>query len=140
MRNPGLCRIFPVVKMEDRKPRESRFGSENPEARLAGLRERAPTLASNRKLRLYAIFGSVLMLLTVAAFYFAMQIYKAASEDRAERSLIEVDPAGELKESETEKALARVEAEEAAAREAFEQQVESLKEVDLLEEVDNPQN
>lgn len=126
--------------MEDRKPRESRFGSESSEARLAHLREQAPTLSTNRRLRLYAIFGSVLMVLTVAAFYFAMQIYKAATEDRQERALIEVDPAGEVEESETEKALARIEAEEAAAEATYEEQMEALKEVDLLEEVDNPEN
>lgn len=124
--------------MEDRKPRESRFGTESGEARLARLREQAPTLGSNRKLRLYAIFGSVLMVLTVAAFYFAMQIYRAVADDREETSLIEVDPAGEIELSETDKALARVEAEEAAAQSAYEQQVEALQEVDLLGELENP--
>ena len=132
--------ILGSVKMEDRKPRESRFGSESSEARLAHLRERAPTLGSNRKLRLYALFGSILMVLTVAAFYFAMQIYKAVTEDRSETALIEVDPAGDIPESETQKALARIEAEEAADNAAYEQQVEALKEVDLLEDVDKPQN
>ena len=73
--------------MEDRKPRESRFGTENPEARLAHLREQAPTLGSNRRLRLYAVFGSILMLLTVAAFYFAMQIYKATELELKARVL-----------------------------------------------------
>ncbi|MEX0326600.1 MAG: hypothetical protein AB3N33_10995 [Puniceicoccaceae bacterium] len=126
--------------MEDRKPRESRFGSESSEARLAHLRDQAPTLSTNRRLRLYAIFGSVLMVLTVAAFYFAMQIYKAATEDRQERALIEVDPAGEIEESETEKALARIEAEESAAQATYEAQMDALKEVDLLEGVDNPEN
>ena len=126
--------------MEDRKPRESRFGSESSEARLAHLREQAPTLVSNRKLRLYAIFGSVLMVLTVAAFYFAMQIYKAVADKREETSLIEVDPAGEIVESETQKALNRAEADEAAASTAYEEQMEVLKEVDLLKELENPPN
>ena len=126
--------------MEDRKPRESRFGSESSEARLAHLREQAPTLVSNRKLRLYAIFGSVLMVLTVAAFYFAMQIYKAVADKREETSLIEVDPAGEIVESETQKALNRAEADEAAASTAYEEQMEVLKEVDLLKELENQPN
>ena len=65
---------FVSVKIEDRKPRQSRFGTESPEARLAHLRDQAPTLGSNRKLRLYAILGSVLLFLTVVAFYMAMQI------------------------------------------------------------------
>ena len=80
------------------------------------------------------------LLLTVAAFYFAMQIYKAASAERQENYLIEVDPADEIPQSETEKALSRIEQEEAAAQETFEQQVEALKEVDLLEEADKPQD
>ena len=128
------------MKIESRKPRETRFGTESGEARLAHLRDQAPTLGSNRKLRLYAVFGSVLMLLTVAAFYFAMQIYKAVSDTREDRSLIEVDPAVAIEESETEKTLARVEAEQAEAMAAYEDQVEALKEVDLLEELDKPGN
>jgi cell division protein FtsX len=126
--------------MEDRKPRESRFGTESGEARLAHLRDQAPTLAGSRKLRLYAIFGSVLMLLTVAAFYFAMQIYKAVTEDREQSSLIEVDPAEDVPQSETEKALTRIKAEEEAADTAYEDQVNALKEVDLMDDLDNPGN
>jgi hypothetical protein len=80
------------------------------------------------------------MVLTVAAFYFAMQIYKAASEDREETSLIEVDPAGEVELSETDKALARVEAEEDAARTAYEEEIKALQEVDLLDDLENPEN
>lgn len=120
------------MKMQDRKPRETRFESGNAEARLALLREQAPTLGTNRRLRLYAIFGSILMVLTVAAFYFAIQIYKAATEDKAKETLIEVDQAPEITESETQKAVERIDEEEAAAEEAFEQQLEELKSVDLL--------
>ena len=122
------------MKMEHRRPRETRFDADNAEARLARLREQAPTLGSNRKLRLYALFGSVLVLLTVAAFYFAMQIYKAASEQRVENALIEVDQAPEIIESETQKALRRLEAEESEMADAYEQQLEALKAVDLLED------
>ena len=105
---------------------------------MAHLRDQAPTLGSSRKLRLYAIFGSILMLLTVAAFYFAMQIYKAVSDTREEGALIEVDQAGVIEETETEKALTRIEIEEVAAETAFDEQLEALKEVDLLEELENP--
>jgi hypothetical protein len=126
--------------MEDRKPRETRFGTESGEARLAHLREQAPTLGSTRKLRLYAILGSVIMVLAVAAFYFAMQIYKAVSDDREQSSLIEVDPAQEVPQTETQKALARIEAEEAATDTAYQEQLDVLKEVDLLEGLDNPEN
>ena len=122
------------MKIQERKPRETRFESGNPEARLALLREQAPTLGNNRKLRAYALLGSLLMVLTVAAFYFAMQIYKAVSEDREEDNLIEVDQAPEITETETQKALARIEAEEAAREEALKEQVEELKQIDLLGE------
>ena len=128
------------MKIEDRRPQETRFGTESNEARLAHLRDKAPTLANTRRLRIYAILGSILMLLTVGAFYFAMQIYRAASEDREEQSLIEVDQAPELVESETEKALQRAEAEEAAEAAAMEEQLEALKQVDLLEELEQPEN
>jgi hypothetical protein len=127
------------MKMDERKPRPSRFGTESPEARLVRMREKAPTLVASRKLRVYAIFGSVLMVLTVAAFYFAMQIYEAVSEDRKEASLIEVEQAPEIKESETQKALARIEVEEEEATEAFEEKVKALQEVDLLEEEPQPE-
>lgn len=120
--------------MEQRRPRETRFGTESKEARLAHLREQAPTLAGNRKLRIYAIFGAVLMVLTVAAFYFAMQIYKAAAGNRTEAALIEVDQAPEIVEKEVDKALARIEEEEAAEEALFEQQLQELKAIDLLEE------
>ncbi|MGA1205553.1 MAG: hypothetical protein ACO3ZW_07070 [Opitutales bacterium] len=122
------------MKIEDRKPRPSRFGTETPEARLAYLKEKAPTLVAGRKLRLYAIFGSLLMLLTVAAFYFAMQIYDAVSEDRKETSLIEVEQAPFIPESETDKALKRIQEEEEEARKVYEKQLQELQEVDLLEE------
>jgi hypothetical protein len=120
------------MKMETRKPQPSRFGTESPEARLVRMREKAPTLVAGRKLRVYAIFGSVLMVLTVVAFYFAMQIYEAVSEDRAEASLIEVEQAPEIKESETSKALARIEEEQKAAEKDFEERVQALQQVDLL--------
>lgn len=126
------------MKMEDRKPRPTRFGTESHEARLAVLREKAPTLESSRKLRIYAVFGSVLLFLTVAAFYFAMQIYKAAADRREENALIEVDQAPEITESEARKALQRVEAESAQAEQELQQQLEELKAVDLLEEMDKP--
>ncbi|HSH09995.1 MAG TPA: hypothetical protein VK995_06375 [Oceanipulchritudo sp.] len=126
------------MKMQERKPRESRFEDDTHEARLLRLREGAPTLASNRRLQLYAIFGSILMLITVLGFYVAMQIYKAVSEDREKAILIEVDQAPEVEESETEKALKRAEEEEAAEAAALEAQLEQLKEVDLVEELGKP--
>jgi flagellar biosynthesis/type III secretory pathway M-ring protein FliF/YscJ len=121
------------MKMEERKPRPTRFGTESNEARLARLREQAPTLGTNRKLRLYAIFGSVLLFLTVAAFYMAMQIYKAVSGQREEDALIEVDQAPVIEQSETEKALQRAEAEEAQREAELEQQLEELREVDIFQ-------
>lgn len=119
--------------MEHRRPRETRFGTESKEARLARLREQAPTLKGNRKLRIYAIFGAVLMILTVSAFYFAMQIYRAAAEDRSEAALIEVDQAPEVVEREVDKALQRLEQEAAEEALLYEQQLEELKAIDLLE-------
>ena len=121
------------MKMENRRPRETRFGTESQEARLARLREQAPALASSRKMRVYAIFGSVLLVLTVAAFYMAMQIYKAAAEQREEDALIEVEQAPVIPESEIRKLLERLEEAEAAEAEALETQLEALKAVDLLE-------
>ena len=122
------------MKIESRKPRETRFGTESNEARLARLREQAPSLTESRKLRIYAILGSVLLFLTVVAFYMALQIYKAVSEQREEDALIEVDQAPDVRESETEKALKRAEAEETERAAEVEQQLEELKEVDLLED------
>jgi hypothetical protein len=123
------------MKMEERKPRPTRFGTESHEARLAVLRERAPTLGSNRKLRMYAILGSMLMILTVTAFYFAMQIYKALSESREEDAMMQVDASPpSLEESEADKALQRIEAEQAQAETDYQQQLEELKQVDLLAE------
>ena len=122
--------------MENRRPRKTRFGTESKEARLAHLREQAPTLGSSGRLRIYAIFGSVLLVLTVGAFYMAMQIYRVASEERFEKAaLIEVDKAPEVPEREIERALRRAESEESAAEAAYAEQLESLKAVDLLEEV-----
>lgn len=126
------------MKMGDRKPRETRFEAENHEARLARLKEQAPTLGTNRRLRLYAIFGSILVLLTVAAFYMTVQIYKAVIDRREENALIEVDQAPDIPKKESEKALERIEAEEAAAQREFEEQLEALKQVDLLEELEEP--
>lgn len=120
------------MKMEDRRPRETRFGTESKEARLLRLREQAPTLGSNRRLRIYAILGSILLLLTVAAFYMAMQIYKAATEQRQQDALIEVDQALPVGETETQKALRRIEEEEARQAAEAKQQLEELKQVDLL--------
>ncbi|HKJ89789.1 MAG TPA: hypothetical protein VJ960_01555 [Oceanipulchritudo sp.] len=121
--------------MENRRPRKSRFGTESKEARLAYLREQAPTLRSSRRMRVYAIFGSVLLVLTVGAFYLAMQIYRVASEDRVDAALIEVDKAPEVPEREIEKALKRAEREEAAAEAAYAEELEALKAVDLLEKL-----
>lgn len=122
------------MKIEDRKPRPSRFGTESQEARLAVLRDRAPTLESSRKLRVYAIFGSVLLFLTLAAFYFAMQIYRVATEQREEDALIEVEKAGDIPQSEAQKALERVESDAEQSEVDYQRQLEELKSVDLLEE------
>ena len=121
--------------MEDRRPRATRFGTESKEARLAALRERAPTLGSSRKFRIYAILGSFLLILTVTAFYFAMQIYRAMSDNREQDALMQVDATPpEIGESEAEKALQRIEEEEARAEAEYQKQVEELKQVDLLAE------
>ena len=127
------------MKIESRKPRPTRFGTESREARLARLRESAPTLVPNKKMRIYALFGSVLLFLTVAAFYFAMQIYEAATKGREQASLIEVDQAPEVKMSESEKVLAKIEQIEAEQDATFEEKVKALEEVDLLEQMDKPE-
>lgn len=122
------------MRMEDRRPRTSRFGSESREARLAYLRERAPTLSGSRRLRTYAILGSILMILTVTAFYLAMQIYQAAAEDRSEAFMMEVDSAPEIPQSRLEQTLARVQEEaDASAKREFEE-LQALQSVDLLAE------
>ncbi|MFO7726593.1 MAG: hypothetical protein R6V45_13740 [Oceanipulchritudo sp.] len=123
------------MKIKNRKPSKTRFGADSKEVRLAQLRERAPSLGSSRRMRLYAIFGSVLLFLTVGAFYMTMQIYRVASEQRVDSARIEVDKAPEVPEREIEKALKRAEREEAAAEAAYTEQLEALKAVDLLEEL-----
>lgn len=122
------------MKMENRRPRATRFQSDDAEARLARLRDQAPTLGSNRRLRLYAIFGAALMLLTVAAFYMAMQVYKAANAYREPEAILEVDIAPEIVEKEVQKAAKRIEEEEAAAQSDYERRLEELKAIDLLED------
>jgi hypothetical protein len=126
------------MKMEDRRPRAERFERGDLEARLARLREQAPTLGSTRKMRLFAIFGAVILLLTVAAFYLAMRIYKAMNAPREEVALIQVEPAPEVVESEMQKALQRLEAEQAAEEAALREQLEALRQVDLLDELPEP--
>jgi hypothetical protein len=120
------------MNIKNRKPQATRFGTESREARLAHLRERAPTLGSTRRLRVYALFGSALLVLTVAALYLTLQIYKAASEERAETLLIEVDRAPEIDEREIDRTLRRIESEEAARGRELAEELEALKEVDLL--------
>ncbi len=126
------------MNIKDRKPRASRFESDSHEARLVRLREKAPTLGVNPRLRVYAILGSALLFLTVLGFYFAMQIYKAVSEDRRDAAMIEVEKAPDLELTETQKALQRIEEEQAAEETALEDELEALKSVDLLEEMENP--
>jgi hypothetical protein len=133
---PANRGIIKRMRMENRKPRASRFEADNAEARLAQLRQQAPVLSENKKLRWYAIFGSALMLLTVAAFYLAMQIYKAANEYRKPDHLIQVDQAPEIEETNLEQLIDKVEADKVAAEQAYEDQVKSLQEVDLLGELD----
>ena len=127
------------MKIENRKPRPTRFGTESREARLARLRETAPTLVPNKKLRIYAIFGSALMFLTIVAFYFAMQIYDAATKQRETASLIEVDQAPEIKMSESEKVLSRIGQIEAEQDATYEEKVKALEAVDLLKEMEQPE-
>ncbi len=122
------------MNIEHRKPRASRFEAHDHEALLARLREQAPTLGYTRKLRIYAIFGAVLMVLTLAAFYFAIQIYKALVAEREEDARIEVDIGVPPGPSEAELALQRLEAEQAAEEAAYQQQLEALKRIDLLAE------
>lgn len=122
------------MNIKERKPRASRFEADNHEARLARLRDKAPTLGHSPKMRFYALLGSALLFLTVLGFYFAMQIYRAVSEDRRDASMIEVEQATDIKRSETEIALQRIEEQQAAEEAALEQQIEELKAVDLLGE------
>ena len=125
------------MKMADRKPQPSRFGTESQEARLARLRDQAPVLEKGNRLRVYALMGSALMLLTLAAFYFAMEIYKAAAEQREEASLIEVEQAPEIKLSPLQQALERIEAEQENAETLYQEELEALQSVDLLSEMES---
>ena len=123
------------MRMEDRRPRKSRFGSESHEARLAYLRERAPTLAGGKRLRTFAILGSVLMILTVTAFYLAMQIYHAAAEEREDAFSMEVDLAPDtIPESQTARTLARAQAEAEAEAVRQQTQLEELQSIELLQD------
>jgi ribosome-binding protein aMBF1 (putative translation factor) len=83
-------------------------------------------------LRVYALFGSALLVLTVAALYLTLQIYRAASEQRSESLLIEVDQAPEIDEREIDRTLRRIESEEAVRERELAEELEALKEVDLL--------
>lgn len=123
------------MKIEHRKPRATRFEADNPEVRLARLREQAPDLGSTRRLRFVAIMGSILVLLTVAAFAWTMRIYRAVAYTPVPES-IEVEMAPELLPDEIDKVLERVEAESADAEAAFRDQLTQLKGVDLLNDAD----
>lgn len=126
------------MRMEDRRPRASRFGTESREARLAHLREKAPTLGSSRRMRFYAIFGSILLVLTVSAFYLVLQIYRGALEQREESALMTVESAPVVDRTETQKALERIEEESASEAAAEARVLEELKSRDLLEELESP--
>lgn len=123
------------VRMEDRKPRATRFEADRPEIRLARLREQAPVLGSDRRLRFMAILGSILVLLTVTAFGWTMRIYKAVSEGPEDPILMEVEVADEVLPREIDKVLDRVEAEAVEAEAAYQSDLEALRAVDLLEEL-----
>lgn len=118
--------------MEHRRPRATRFDADNPEVRLARLREQAPGLGSSRRLRFMALMGSVLVLLTVAAFGWTMRIYRAVAEAPRGPSLMEVEAAPELLPDEIDRALERVEAEAAEAEAVYQEELEALRAVDLL--------
>ncbi|MEY3000531.1 MAG: hypothetical protein RL648_745 [Verrucomicrobiota bacterium] len=120
--------------MEDRKPRATRFEADQPEIRLARLREQAPDLGSNRRLRFIAIMGSVLVLLTVAAFGWTMRIYRAAVEPSRGPLLMQVEVAPEVLPDAIDAALERVEAEALEAEARYREELEALRAVDLLED------
>lgn len=122
------------MRMEHRRPRATRFEADNPEVRLARLREQAPTLESSRRLRFMAVMGSVLVLLTVAAFGWTIRIYRAAVEAPRGPDLIEVEAAPELLPDVIDEALERVESEVAEAEAAQRAELEALRAVDLLRE------
>ena len=60
-------------------------------------------------------------------------------EEREEAAMIEVESAPKFEESEFQKALDRIEAEQAAEEAALAQQLEELKSIDLLEAEAAPQ-
>src|SRR5690606_6190941 len=82
------------------------------QARIARLRDSAPTLTKTRKSYSTAMIGALLALLAVAGFYYAVNIYQAVLYARPGDSggYVQVDVIPEIKPSLIEEALSKIEA------------------------------
>lgn len=130
------------MNIQNRRPRRSRFGSpredSSREATIARLREQAPSLGGNRRLRSLALFGSAVMVMVVAGLYYALRIAEAAADPNTPSTTIEVDRAPEIPVSEIEKALQRIEQEQQQADRQYQEQLQQLQQIDLFNEEPPP--
>ena len=110
------------------------------QAKIAKLKESAPTLTRGRKTTVYALLGSTLTLLTLAAFYMTFQVYQAYLEQQEQTRYIQVEPAPVVEASDLEKTLKRIEEDQASQAKEYENALKKLKKVDLLEELDNSES
>lgn len=78
------------------------------------------------------MFGSALMVLLVAGFYYSMQVLKSISEERPNQWTMEVDAAPDIPPSAIEEALQRIEEDQKQAEADYQQQLEKLRQIDLL--------
>ncbi len=128
------------MNIHHRRPRRSRFGSPREdstrEAKIARLREQAPSLGGTRRLRSLALFGSAVMVMVVAGLYYALRITEAVAEQSNAPSTMEVDRAPEIPTSEIEQALQRIDQDQQQADTEYQQQLEQLQEIDLFTEED----
>lgn len=116
--------------------RLERFDDAEHQAKIAKLKENAPTLARGRKTTVYALLGSTLTVLTLSAFYMTFKVYEAYLDKQKDSRYIEVEPGQVELDEDLEETLKRIEEDEAAKDREYEQTLEELKNVDLLEEME----
>lgn len=121
------------MNIKNRKPQRRRFDADSKAAKLAYLRELAPSLSGGRRLNIFALVGSIIMVLTVAGLYFTIEIYKTAGLPQMDNSLVEVIPAGDLVVNERKALLARLEADDLELDQMTRDLIAYFETVDLLD-------
>jgi hypothetical protein len=105
------------------------------EARVARLKEKAPTLAaSTRRGNSFAMFAALSAILAVAGFYYTINIYQSTLNRPQHNDRIQVDMAPDIREGFAAETLRKIEESEREAEESYHRLLEELKSTDLLGE------